>query len=210
MPSLPGSGVTVGGGVGGASGPVDAADVTVDSTNLDGTGTDLQTVLEELEDQIDVAGGLFDAYAQLLEVQAANTNGGTFTSGAWRTRTLNTEAHDPDGIVSLSGNRFTLQAGNYFIVARCPAYFVNRHKAKLVADPGGTPANVIIGSSEYSGANPGVMSWSEVRGRITPGAATAYEIQHQCEVTLADLGFGVPSNFSVSEIYTEVEIWREA
>lgn len=36
---------------------VAAADVTVDSTNLDGTGTDLQTVLEELEDQIDAGGG---------------------------------------------------------------------------------------------------------------------------------------------------------
>jgi hypothetical protein len=34
-----------------------ASAISVDSTDLDGTGTDLQTVLEELEDQIDAGGG---------------------------------------------------------------------------------------------------------------------------------------------------------
>lgn len=34
-----------------------ASAISVDSTDLSGTGTDLQTVLEELEDQIDAAGG---------------------------------------------------------------------------------------------------------------------------------------------------------
>jgi len=35
----------------------DASAISVDSTNLDGVGTDVQTVLEELEDQIDAVGG---------------------------------------------------------------------------------------------------------------------------------------------------------
>ena len=50
------------------------------------------------------------------------TNGGTFTSGAFRTRDSNTEVADPDNIVSISSNQFTLGAGNYLIEASAPAY----------------------------------------------------------------------------------------
>ncbi|SVB60040.1 uncharacterized protein METZ01_LOCUS212894, partial [marine metagenome] len=51
-------------------------------------------------------GGLFASYAIIADQKAQNTAGGTFTSGAWRTRDLNTEITDPDGIVSISSNEF--------------------------------------------------------------------------------------------------------
>ena len=172
--------------------------------------TDVQAAIEEVAAEAGGGGGLFDAYALLRDEKAANTGGGTFTSGAWRTRDLNTESFDPGGIVSLSANRFTLAAGSYFIYARCPAYFVLRHKAKLVADPAGTPSDAIIGSSAFTQPNPGVVSDSVIMGRVSPGSSTAYEIQHRCEQTLATIGFGVAANLSVIEVYTEVQIWREA
>ena len=52
--------------------------------------------------------GLFSSYAILADVKANSTNGGTFTAGAWRTRDLNTEIADPDGIVSISTDSFCL------------------------------------------------------------------------------------------------------
>ena len=49
----------------------------------------------------------FTSYAIIADVKASNADGGTFTSGAWRTRDLNTEITDPDGIVSIYSNQFT-------------------------------------------------------------------------------------------------------
>lgn len=53
--------------------------------------------------------------AMLQHVLAQNTVPPTYTSGAWRTGQLNTEVYDPEGIVSLASNQFTLQAGLYRI-----------------------------------------------------------------------------------------------
>ena len=44
---------------------------------------------------------------------------------------MNTEAFDPDGIVTLSSNQFTLQAGSYFINAMAPAQSVVNHQLRL-------------------------------------------------------------------------------
>ena len=41
----------------------------------------------------------------------------TLPNGAWTKRTLNTEAYDPDGIVSLAASVFTLIAGTYIVLA---------------------------------------------------------------------------------------------
>ena len=54
----------------------------------------------------------------IKELQTSGTNGGTFTTGAWRTRTLNTVQNDPHGFVSLSGNQILLPASNWRVSAR--------------------------------------------------------------------------------------------
>ena len=59
--------------------------------------------------------------AVLCELQAAGTNGGTFTNGAFRTRTLNTILSDPDGICGLAASLITLQKGTYLIEWSAPA-----------------------------------------------------------------------------------------
>ena len=69
-----------------------------------------------------VAGGKFASYAVIADAKSVGTEGGTFTNNADRTIDLNTEIFDPDSIVSISSNQFTLQAGNYFIEASAPAY----------------------------------------------------------------------------------------
>ncbi|MDP6587776.1 MAG: hypothetical protein QF535_24235, partial [Anaerolineales bacterium] len=75
--------------------------------------------------------GLFSSYAIIADQKTQNTAGGTFTSGAWRTRDLNTEIADPDGIVSISSNQFTLGAGSYLIRWGCPSYAVQRQQSRL-------------------------------------------------------------------------------
>lgn len=154
------------------------------------------------------AGGLFDAYALLRDEKTAGTDGGTFTSGAWRTRDLNTEMFDTGGIVLLSSNQFTLGAGTYFIQARAPAYCVTFHKAKLYNAT--DASDVLIGTVCENNVNSSRFGVSVVTGRFTIAGTKAFEIRHQCSVTEAADGFGRAGGFSVVEVYTEVEIWRQA
>lgn len=153
-------------------------------------------------------GGLFSAYAILSDVKGSSVEGGTFTSGAWRTRDLNTEV-DPSSIVTLSSNQFTLAAGTYLIRAKVPALQVDWHKAKLYNITDST--DDIIGTSEVSAsANLYATSSSHIIGRITIAGTKTFEIQHRCTTTRANYGFGSTDNYSVSSIYTVVEIWKES
>ncbi len=148
-----------------------------------------------------------DDLADLLHVRdekAANTGGGTFTQGDWRTRTLNTVVTNEISGASLASDQITLPAGTYEITAYAPAYRCGRHKAKLRDTTNTT--DLIIGSSQYSTANDGPTPTSDVHGRFTLSGEVVLELQHQCAATRADLGFGVESNFSVVEVYAEVMI----
>ncbi len=144
-------------------------------------------------------------YVHLREEQAQNTHGGTFTSGAWRTRVLNTEVTDTDNICTLAANQFTLPAGTYVIHATAPAYKVDSHKAQLqnITDASTT----IVGTTEQTASGDGVTTVSFVRGLFTIAAQKTFELQHACTNTVANEGFGRRSNLAV-EVYSEVEIWR--
>ena len=152
----------------------------------------------------------FTSYAIIGDVKADDVDGGTFTSGAWRTRDLNTELVDADGIVSISSNQFTLQAGSYLIEAQAPAYKVNRHMVKLV-QTSGSSANIAYGTGMYANSGYNGNNVSVVRARVTISTATTYEIQHRCQTTMSSsIGFGQAVNFSVDELYTVVKIFKEA
>lgn len=152
---------------------------------------------------------LFASYAQLEDQKAAGTDGGGFTSGAWRTRTLNTEVFDPDSIVSLAANQFTLAAGSYYIDAWASAYQCASHKAKLANITDATDA--LIGSSEFESAVTGDSPTNSlVKGRIVIAVPKTFELQHRCGTTKATNGLGIASNFGVVEVYAQVAIYLEA
>ena len=78
--------------------------------------------------------GKFSSYALLAKVHDSGTSTtyfGAYTTGAWRTRDIDTEVSDEDGIVTISSNQFTLQAGNYRIRYGATSYTVNRHALRL-------------------------------------------------------------------------------
>lgn len=196
----------------GATNKIDASDLLVaDNVAFTPAGTiaatDVQAAIEEVASEAG-GGGLFDAYAYLRDEKAANTEGGTFTSAAWQTRVLNTEVFDPAGIVSLSSNQFTLAAaGTYLVKALAPAYRVDRHKAKLRNMT--ASSDVAVGSSEVNANSNLVVTSSVVIARFTIAGSATFELQHRCETTGTTTGFGLASNFAVTEVYSEVEIWRE-
>ena len=150
-----------------------------------------------------LSAGLFSSYAIIADQKAQNTGGGTFTSGAWRTRDLQTEIADPDGIVSISSNQFTLGAGTYRIKWDAPVCNSGTSQTRLynVTDS----AEVGLGISN-SGLWSGYVSGGGARTTIA--GSKAFSIEHQCGTTAAN-GLGYAANFG-TEQYTTVEIFKEA
>ena len=152
--------------------------------------------------------GMFSSYAIIADQQVSTTSGGTFTLGAWRTRDLNTEIADPDGIVSISTNQFTLGAGTYLIKWLAPAYKCNSHQTRLynVTDT----AEVAVGNTSWTyQADSSVQTSSSGAARTVITGSKAFTIEHQCEYTSATNGLGVNSNFGTVQ-FTLVEIFKEA
>ena len=155
-------------------------------------------------------GGLFASYAIIADEKADTTVGGTFTSGSWQTRDLNTEITDPDTIVSISTNQFTLAAGSYLIQWSAPGFRCGAHKTRLY-DVTGTAA-IQEGSSSYQSFSQDVQSISNGSARVTPSGSNVYRIEHRCSNSASSgtTGFGEPSSFGDQEVYTSVTIYKES
>jgi hypothetical protein len=145
--------------------------------------------------------------AILEDQKAQNTAGGTFTNGADRTRDLNTEVSDPDGIVTISANQFTLGAGKYEIDWSAPAFQTIQHQSSLYNVT--STAEVKRGSSETASAAGNVQTRSVGSAIVTLSASAAFEIRHRCNTTSATNGFGLAGNFG-TEVYTRVRIRKIA
>ena len=154
-----------------------------------------------------ISAGLFSSYAVLMDVRSEGQDGGTFTSGQWQVRDLNTEYYDPDGIVTLSSNIFVLQAGYYFIRFSATAHRVGTHKCVLFRESG-TQTIFAQGSSERlvtdGGSNRSEGVW---RGQIS--GTVNLQIRHRCSDTRSNDGLGKASTAD-EELYTIVEIFKEA
>ena len=189
--------------VGDASGDPSALTVGAANQVLKSDGTDVSWGAD--------SGGLFASYAFIVDQKTQASDSGTFTSGAWRTRDLQTTISDTDTIVtSLTSNEFTLAAGNYLIKWHAPAKYVEENQTRLY-DVTGTAA-VQVGSSAFNYTNhPTYVCEGPSSGvaRVTPSGSNVYRIEHYGHLTRATDGFGPPADIDV-EIYTMVEIYKES
>ena len=185
---------------------------SVGISQLTATGTKDATTFLRGDNTFAEAGGKFES--SLLHVRdekSSGTQSGTFTSGAWQTRTLNTTATNEIASASLSSNQITLPSGTYYIDAILNAGGVNNHKAKLrnTSDSSDT----IIGTSEFSASDASgqlITNHSFVKGRFTIAAEKTFELQHRCDTTRSSAGYGYKTQFGVVEVYADVKIWKVA
>lgn len=151
---------------------------------------------------------LFTSYAVLADVRTDGTDGGTSTIDTWLTRTINTEVADPDSIVTLSSNQFSLSAGSYLIKWTITVYASSFATSRLY-DATNTTAiqNGITGQSGSADSFTSVGS-----ARVTPTGTTAYEIQQITNVTKGTTGMGRanPATGAGEEVYAFVEIFKES
>jgi hypothetical protein len=158
--------------------------------------------------------GLYSAYLCYQDQKSVGTDGGTFTSGAWRKRDLNTEVADTGNHGTLASSQITLDAGTYVVRATAPGYACRRHQARLYDTTGS--AVLALGTSAYADDGNGgldssgyVQNDSVVAGRFTLAVQSVLELQHRCDTTSTGSGFGTGATFG-TEVFGRVELWKEA
>ena len=151
--------------------------------------------------------GKFASYAIIAKVRAADSGyWGAYTTGDWRTRDIDTEISDEDGIVTISSNQFTLQAGNYFIRFACSMYHINKHSTRLQNITDGTTAGIGEPNSSYT-YSATLMTTGTCR--VSIDSAKVFEVQGYPSTTKATNGFGEDMDNGPCHS-VRVEIFKEA
>ena len=148
---------------------------------------------------------------ELLHVRdekTSGTQGGTFTSGSFVTRTLNTSVTNEISGASLSSNQITLPSGTYFVIADAPAYSCDTHRLKLrnITDSSDT----LLGNLQRIADAVDGLTTAMLSGRFTISAQKTFELQHRCNTTENTYGLGIASGYSLTEIYANIMIWKVA
>ena len=153
---------------------------------------------------------LYAAIAPSMHVQEKYTNGtsaGTITAGAFRTRVLNSVIKNDISGASLSSNRVTLPAGDYYIdlssiidigtatfAVKTRIYDVTN--ATTLINGEGLGAGLTAGTRQYLTAN--------AKGFVTVASPIEIEVQHYCSVNGS---FGSATSLGgIDEIYANLII----
>lgn len=148
------------------------------------------------------------AQAIFNETQASGTAGGTFTAGSYLKRTLNTTVINNITGCSIAASVITLAAGTYQVFANCPAGGVDRHKIRLQNTTAST--TLAIGQSQFANTAASVHNDSQVQTYFVLTVSSTIQLQHRAQTTVTTNGFGIPTSFGDSEIYSQITITKVA
>jgi|TARA_R100000482_G_scaffold9908_3_gene2969 hypothetical protein len=174
-------------------------------------------------------GGLIEGYGLFCDEKTALTDGGTFTSGDWRQRDLNTTiakvnfTHDPNSnsrlpLTNAGGVGEDITPGEFIICWRAPAFDVGRHQTRAVMNAHTPYSDYVIGYGQnaFSATTGTSQTWSYGCAYVSlpisgngQDKRVNLEIQHRCATSKTTSGFGLDAGFSGHvERYTHVEVYR--
>jgi len=153
------------------------------------------------------------SYAVLAHTEPSGTNAGNApAANTWFTRKTNAIIADPKGIVTLSSDQFTLQAGRYLFQAYVLGEAVQRHMARLynVSDA------VVVDYSTTANANDAgsadlVNSYAIIFTEINIASTKTFRIEQRVDqVGLAGqtYGLGLSNTFGAPNRYTLITIQK--
>jgi len=170
-----------------------------------GTGAGLPVGFEAA-----AGGGFYESMAIIADEVAYNANAQGLTAGAWRTRNLNTEVYDPDGIVSIGSNQFTLQAGTYTLEWEVVGYLIGTHLTKIynITDSADITNCWGLQQTNYGSTS----SSSSGMHVLTIDAEKILELQHRCDTTNASHGGGTTqaADSNAKGRYATIKIYKHA
>lgn len=147
--------------------------------------------------------------ALIADEKAYNVDGGSSSAG-WNDRDLNTESFDPDNIVSISSNQFTLGAGTYIIEFSCPSYMSAQNKSQLYDVT--NSVEVADSISVYAQQSTFVGTVASGCARVSITGNTTYKLRHYISTAKASNGLGVALGVSSTgnNVYSQVKITKLA
>jgi len=145
--------------------------------------------------------------AVFADEKSAGTQGGTFTSGAWRTRDINTTRINRITGISLSANQLTIPAGTWYVLAKSAAFAVDLSKLRFYNT---TDASLLVqGENSHASSASSVPMVAELEGIFVISAQKVCELQHICLSTRATDGFGIGQSMAGEvEIYSTIILQR--
>ena len=156
-------------------------------------------------------GGLFSSYALLEDEKTDTTNGGASTATTWHHRDLNSEVFDPDNIVSLASNKFTIGPGTFYITWRCPGYRTAGLNSRLYNVSDSSVVKYGTAGLSYT-VNTYAITHTFGSARVTISSGTKeYRIDSYAHSAYANgLGENSLGGATSNNIFTQVEIFKEA
>ena len=140
------------------------------------------------------------------DTQASGVDGGTATSGAWRTRVLNTTIVNTITSCTLTSNVISLPAGTYLVQASAPAFGCDQHQMRIANT---TDSIYYYGGSSFD-ADLTTQSDSTIMTYFTIAGTKNIEVQHQVAGTRASTGFGKAQSFGNNNTYAQIMITKVA
>ena len=149
--------------------------------------------------------------AVLTDSKTSGTSGGAGVATTWSTRTLNTIAIDPNGLIlQLESNTFKLAAGAYQIRAMAAFLHTGHTRTRIYDVTGSAEAgvDVIIGYSVSSEVSNQANTYIDLNLRVQPHKDNVYRLEYYISVAGAD-HLGIASGLTgIPEIYAICEITR--
>jgi hypothetical protein len=145
--------------------------------------------------------------AVFTDTKSSATAGGTFTSGAYRTRDINTTQTNTITGCSLASNQITLPAGTFRIEGFTGGYKIDRHQTRIYNITGS--AVLFLGYSAFTDPNQDITTIAPFSGTVTFASSTVIELQHRSAFTRSTDGFGISCGFN-DNIYSSVTITKVA
>lgn len=148
---------------------------------------------------------MLDNYGQWQHQSTGD--GGSFSSGSWRTRDISTEVSNNITGASVVSNQLSLPAGTYYFRAWGIGFRCDGHQIRL-QDVTNT-ATLALGSTPRSPSGENVGTESSASGKFTLAGTASIELQHRGASSRSIDGFGQDPGFG-TQVYANLEVWRLA
>lgn len=152
-----------------------------------------------------VAGASGGETMHVQDQKSSGTDGGTFSSGADRTRTLNTVVKNTITGASLSSNQVTLPAGDYEFIGNAPCYAISNNQ--LILHNATDSADVQRGISSTTRASTATQETTWISGAFTIAAPKAFELRHRSGGSQSGNGFGQGASFG-TEVFADLKFTK--
>jgi hypothetical protein len=166
------------------------------------------TLINKLRKDVD---SLTLKVAVLTDSKTSGTSGGAGVATTWSTRTLNTIAVDPNGLIlQLESNTFKLAAGAYQIRAMAAFRHTGHTRMRIydVTASAEAGVDVIIGYSVSVEVSNQSNTYNDLNLRVQPHKDNVYRLEYYISASGAD-HLGIPTSLAnIDEIYAICEITR--